>query len=84
LWASARRGSSSSALSSERAATLYSLIGTAKSNSLDPEPYLRDVSSRIADHPINRIKELMPWNVATPDHRVDPNPKPEFVSAYSN
>jgi transposase len=55
----------------ERAATLYSLIGRAKLNSLDPETYLRDVLSRIADHPINCIEEMLPWNVATPDHRLD-------------
>ena len=54
----------------ERAATLYSLIGTAKLNGLDPESYLREVLSCIADHPINRIEELLPWNVAAPgaDH----------------
>jgi transposase len=51
----------------ERAAALYSLIGTAKLNGLDPESYLRDVLSRIAEHPINRIEELLPWNVARPD-----------------
>jgi transposase len=45
----------------ERAAAIYSLIGTAKLNGLDPEAYLRDVIARIADHPINRIGELLPW-----------------------
>lgn len=47
----------------ERAAAIYSLIGTAKLNGLDPEAYLREVLARIADHPINRIDELLPWNV---------------------
>jgi transposase len=50
----------------ERAAAMYSLIGTAKLNGLDPEAYLRDVLTRIADHPINRINELLPWNVVMP------------------
>jgi hypothetical protein len=49
----------------ESAAVLYSLIGTAKLNGIDPEAYLRNVLSRFADHPINRIEELLPWNVAT-------------------
>jgi len=48
----------------ERAAAIYSLIGTAKLNGLDPEAYLRDVLARIADHPINRIGALLPWNWA--------------------
>jgi len=47
----------------ERAAAIYSLIGTAKLNGLDPEAYLRGVLQRIADHPINRIEELLPWNL---------------------
>ena len=47
----------------ERAEAIYSLIGTAKLNELDPEGYLRYVLERIADHPINRIEELLPWNV---------------------
>ena len=48
----------------ERAAILYSLIGSAKLNGLDPENYLRDVLTRIADHPIRRIEELLPWDLA--------------------
>jgi hypothetical protein len=47
----------------ERAATIYSLIGTAKLNGLDPEAYLRRVLDRIAEHAINRIAELLPWNL---------------------
>jgi len=45
-----------------RAAAMYTLIETAKMNGLDPEAYLRDVIGRIADYPINRIAELLPWN----------------------
>jgi transposase len=48
----------------DRAAAIYSLVGTAKLNCLNPEAYLREVLSRIADHPINRIEELLPWNLA--------------------
>jgi transposase len=44
----------------ERAAAIYSLVGTAKLNDLDPEAYLRYVLERIAEHPINRIDELLP------------------------
>jgi transposase len=48
----------------QRAASLYSLIGTAKLNGLDPAFYLRTVLAQIAEHPINRIQELLPWKIA--------------------
>ena len=55
LFAGSDRGAS-------RAAALYSLIETAKLNALDPEAYLRDVLTRIANHPIQRLADLLPWN----------------------
>jgi len=48
----------------DRAAAFYSLIGSAKLNGLDPELYLRTVLTQIADHTVNRIDELLPWNLA--------------------
>jgi transposase len=48
----------------ERAAAIYSLIGSAKLNGIDPEAYLSHILARIADHPIQRIQELLPWNVS--------------------
>ncbi len=48
----------------ERAAAIYSIIGTAKLNALDPEAYLRQILERLPEHPINRIAELLPWNLA--------------------
>ncbi|MBU9173023.1 IS66 family transposase [Burkholderia gladioli] len=59
----------------ERAAAMYSLIGTARLNGLDPEAYLAYVLERIADYPANRVDELLPWNVAPslpPTARVEP------------
>jgi len=56
LFAGSNRGG-------ERAAAIYSLLGTAKLNGINPERYLRYVMTHIPDHPINRIAELLPWNV---------------------
>ena len=47
----------------ERAAAMYSLLGTAKLNGQNPEAFMREVLTRIADHPISRIHELLPWNL---------------------
>jgi hypothetical protein len=55
----------------ERAAAAYSLIETAKLNSLDPEHYLRHVLARIADHSVKRISELLPWNLDGIRTRLD-------------
>lgn len=54
----------------ERAAAIYSLIGSAELNGLDPEAYLREVLTRIPDHPINRIEELLPWKIPSPAPEV--------------
>ena len=48
----------------ERAALIYTLIGTARLNGINPQDYLAYVIERIADHPINRVNELLPWHVA--------------------
>jgi transposase len=46
----------------ERAAAMYSLIVTAKLNDVDPRAWLADVLARIADHPVSRLHELLPWH----------------------
>ncbi|KHI35559.1 protein encoded within IS [Escherichia coli] len=50
----------------ERGALLYSLIGTCKLNGVDPESYLRHVLDVIADWPVNRVSELLPWRLVLP------------------
>jgi transposase len=45
-----------------RAATIYTLIATAKLNDIDPQAWLADVLDRLPDHPAKRIHELLPWN----------------------
>jgi IS66 C-terminal element len=48
----------------ERAASIYTLVATAKLNGLNPETYLRDILAKIAEgHTINRIDELVPWRM---------------------
>jgi transposase len=55
----------------ERAAAIYSLTETAKLNLLDPEDYLRQVLEQIAEHPVKRVHELLPWNLTTVRARLD-------------
>jgi transposase len=47
----------------DSAAVIYTLIGTAKLNGINPQQYLRYVLERIADHKANRMDELLPWVV---------------------
>ena len=49
----------------DRAATMYTLIGTAKLNDIDPQAWLADVLKRIAEHPAQKLDELLPWNWKT-------------------
>jgi len=49
----------------DRAASIYTVVQTAKLNGLNSETYLRDTLAKIAEgHPINRIGELMPWHAS--------------------
>jgi transposase len=41
---------------------MYSLIVTGKMNDVDPQTWLADVLARIAEHPVQRLDELLPWN----------------------
>jgi transposase len=50
----------------ERAAIFYTLIRSAKMNGVEPEAYLREVLTRIGEHPINAIDALLPWNILRP------------------
>ena len=54
----------------ERAAVMYSLIVTAKMNDIDPQAWLADVLARIAEHPVQRLDELLPWNWRDRNKRV--------------
>jgi transposase len=50
----------------ERGALLYSLLGTCKLNGIEPERYLHHVLDVIADWPVNRVSELLPWRIVLP------------------
>src|SRR5690606_10650426 len=54
----------------QRAAVFYTLIETAKLNDVDPKAWLADVLAHIADHQMNRIAELLPWNWKTERNRA--------------
>jgi transposase len=49
----------------ERAAVIYTIVETCKMGGINPHAYLADIINRIADHPANRIDELLPWNWST-------------------
>ena len=55
----------------ERAAVMYNLIVTAKMNDVDPQAWLADVLARIAEHPVQRLDELLPWNWRHRKKQVD-------------
>ena len=55
-----------------RAAAVASLIATARLNGLDPEAYLREVLDRIADHPVSRVAEFLPWTLQLKHERNPP------------
>ena len=59
LFAGSERGG-------HRAAFMYSLIGTAKLNDIDPQAWLADVIARISDMPVSRLHELLPWEWSQP------------------
>ena len=47
----------------ERAAAIYTLIGTAKLNDIDPQAWLADVLARLPDHRAKQIDQLQPWRL---------------------
>jgi hypothetical protein len=51
-------------------ATIYTLIQTAKLNGIDPQAWLADVLARIAETPIQRLDQLLPWNWRASDQAV--------------
>lgn len=60
-------------ITDERAAAVYALIGTAKPNGVDPEAWLGHVLAHIADHPVNRVGEFLPWHCAVQLNGTSPS-----------
>jgi hypothetical protein len=58
-----------------KAAAIYTLLGTARLNGIDPERWLCEVLSRIPDHPLSRIDELLPWNMTLNSQTHSPQAK---------
>ena len=54
----------------QRAAVMYSLIVTAKMNDVDPQAWLADTLARIAEHPVLRLDELLPWKWKKPGSNI--------------
>jgi hypothetical protein len=61
-----------------RAAIMYTLIATAKLNDINPQTWLADVLARLLDHPVKRVHDLLPWNLASSERR------PRCISAVSH
>ena len=68
MFAGSQRGGNSMAIA-------FTLIKTAKLNGVDPQAWLTWVLERVADHKINRLDELMPWNYS---------PEVQPPDAYNN
>lgn len=66
-------------LGGARDAATYTILRTVKLNDLNPQSWLRYILERITDHPVNRIKKLLPWNVA-PLLEVQPQLAVYFLS----
>ena len=66
LFAGSERGGN-------RAAFMYSMIGTAKLNAIDRQAWLADIIARKSDLPVSKLPELLPWNWKIVKTQVNPN-----------
>jgi transposase len=65
----------------ERAAAMFTVIQTCKLNDVDPQAWLADVLARIADHPMRRLTELLPWNWQPKITAAAAKPPPDHTTA---